>query len=78
ALAPGVRTLAVPLSGIAIELGHPVVKNVVALGALQAATGLLPAEALLATLREALARKGSVLALNEEAFRRGQRAAAGG
>jgi Pyruvate/2-oxoacid:ferredoxin oxidoreductase gamma subunit len=50
------------------------VKNVVALGALQAATGILPAETLLAAIRQALAGKRDLLQVNEEAFRRGIRA----
>jgi 2-oxoisovalerate ferredoxin oxidoreductase beta subunit len=69
-----VRSVGVPCSRIAADLGQPLVKNVVALGALQAATGLLPAEALLATLREALRKKSGLAAVNEEAFRRGMRA----
>ncbi len=72
----GVRAFAVPCAEIAVGLGEPRVKNVVALGALQAATGLLPAEALLATVREALRGKAALAAVNEEAFRRGARAAA--
>ena len=55
------------------ELGQPLVKNVVALGALHAATNLLPEEALLATMRDALKGKRALVELNEEAFRRGQR-----
>jgi 2-oxoisovalerate ferredoxin oxidoreductase beta subunit len=71
-----VRCVGVPCSRIAMELGHPVVKNVVALGALQAATGLLREEALLAALRAALRKKGALAAINEEAFRRGVRCGA--
>jgi 2-oxoisovalerate ferredoxin oxidoreductase beta subunit len=52
------------------------VKNVVALGALQAATGLFPAETLLETLRTALASRAALIPLNEEAFRWGAKAAA--
>jgi 2-oxoisovalerate ferredoxin oxidoreductase beta subunit len=70
-LDPKVRVAAVPCSAIAAELGQPRVKNVVALGALQAATGLLPAERLLATIRDALGKKAALVALNEQAFRRG-------
>ncbi len=69
----GARVVGVPCSAIAAELGQPLVKNVVALGALHAATNLLPEEALLATMREALKGKRALVAINEEAFRRGQR-----
>jgi 2-oxoisovalerate ferredoxin oxidoreductase beta subunit len=74
AVLDSVRSVGVPCSQIAAELGQPLVKNVVALGALQAATGLLPAETFLATLREALQKKSALAAVNEEAFRRGVRA----
>jgi 2-oxoisovalerate ferredoxin oxidoreductase beta subunit len=71
ALAAGVRALGVPLTGIARELGRPVIKNVVALGALQAATGIFPEATFLNAIREALARKRELVPVNEEAFRRG-------
>ena len=51
------------------------VKNVVALGALQAATDLLPPGAILATLRHVLKDKAAVLPLNEAAFAAGENAA---
>ena len=69
-----VRAFGVPCAAIAAELGKPVVKNVVALGALQAATDLFPAETFLATIRGALEKKPALAALNDEAFRRGVRA----
>jgi 2-oxoisovalerate ferredoxin oxidoreductase beta subunit len=71
ALDPSVRQVAVPATEIARELGQPLAKNVVALGALLGATGLLPPESLLAALRQALAGKRGQVSLNEEAFRRG-------
>jgi 2-oxoisovalerate ferredoxin oxidoreductase beta subunit len=74
-LDPSVRVLGVPFTAIAIDLGQPIVKNVVALGALHASTQLLPAETLLAALRQMLHGKGAAVALNEEAFRRGGDAA---
>ena len=52
------------------------VKNIVALGALQRATGLLSEESLLQALRRALASKPALVALNETAFRAGAEAAA--
>lgn len=70
-LAPDVRVLGIPMTAIARELGRPVIKNVVALGALQAATGLFPEETFLTAIREALARKSDLVEINEEAFRRG-------
>ncbi|GMV38669.1 MAG: hypothetical protein AMXMBFR64_03850 [Myxococcales bacterium] len=74
-VAEGVRVFGVPFTGIAADLGRVVVKNVVALGALQAATELLPAESLLSAIRQALKDKCSMIPLNEEAFAWGQRAA---
>jgi len=70
----GVRQLGVPFTGIAMELGKPVVKNVVALGALQAATQLFPKDTFLTALRQALKEKAQYIPLNEEAFARGQAA----
>jgi Pyruvate/2-oxoacid:ferredoxin oxidoreductase gamma subunit len=66
-----VRVLAVPCTEIARDLGQPLVKNIVALGALAGATGLLPAESLLAAMRQALGGKRAGWEVNEEAFRRG-------
>ncbi|WP_242340497.1 MULTISPECIES: 2-oxoacid:acceptor oxidoreductase family protein [Anaeromyxobacter] len=74
ALPPGVRALGVPLSEIAAELGQPLVKNVVAIGALQGATGLFPAETVLAVIRQALQKRPALVAVNAEAFARGARA----
>jgi 2-oxoisovalerate ferredoxin oxidoreductase beta subunit len=71
ALDPSVRAVGVPFTGIAHELGHPVVKNVVALGALQGLTGLFPEQHLLATIGEALRKRPALAAVNAEAFRRG-------
>jgi len=71
ALDPSVRLIGVPATEIARELGQPLAKNVVALGALVGATGLLPEESVLAALRQALAGKRGQVSLNEEAFRRG-------
>jgi 2-oxoisovalerate ferredoxin oxidoreductase beta subunit len=68
------RSVGVPCAGIAAELGQPLVKNIVALGALHAATGLLAEETLLATIREALGKNAALAEVNVEAFRRGVRA----
>jgi 2-oxoisovalerate ferredoxin oxidoreductase beta subunit len=75
ALPASVRLVPVPCSEIARALGEARVKNVVALGALQRVVPLLPAESLLAAIRQALGAKGNLVPLNEEAFRRGAAAA---
>ncbi len=67
-VAAGVRVLGVPFTEIAVGLGKPVVKNIVALGALQAATGLFPKETFLGAVRGALKDKCAMIPLNEEAF----------
>jgi 2-oxoisovalerate ferredoxin oxidoreductase beta subunit len=73
----GVRMLGVPCSEIAQQLGKPMVKNTVALGALQGATGLFPTETFLAAIGQALRDKPSLIPLNEQAFARGRAAARG-
>lgn len=70
----GVAAYGVPCSAIAQELGARVVKNVVALGALQAATGMLPEESLLTALRRSLIDKCALVPLNEAAFHVGVQA----
>jgi 2-oxoisovalerate ferredoxin oxidoreductase beta subunit len=70
----GVTAYGVPLTRIATDLGNPLVKNIAALGALQAATNLFPAETFLTAIRQALKHKGALIALNEEAFACGGRA----
>jgi 2-oxoisovalerate ferredoxin oxidoreductase beta subunit len=72
-VAAGASAVPVPFARIASDLGQVRAKNVVALGAWQAATQLLPAESLLHALGQAFGRKGS-LPVNEEAFRRGAKA----
>ncbi len=67
-VAPGVHVYGVPFTGIAQDLGKVVVKNVVALGALQAATGIFPMDTFLAAIRLALKEKCAMIPLNEEAF----------
>ena len=56
-LRPGVKVVGVPFTQIAGGLGKPVVKNIVALGALQAATQPLPHETFLTAIRQALTDK---------------------
>jgi 2-oxoisovalerate ferredoxin oxidoreductase beta subunit len=67
----GVSAVGVPCTEAARDLGSPRVKNVVALGALHAATALFPAESYRAALGQALGKNGSLLELNERAFARG-------
>ena len=67
-LAHGVRVIGVPFTRIATDLGRVVVKNVVALGAVCAATGVFPEETLLTAIRQALKSKCALIPLNEEAF----------
>ncbi len=76
-VARAVRLVGVPCSEIALELGKPMVKNVVALGALQAASDLFPEATFLTAMRQALRDHCALLPLNEEAFARGARAARG-
>jgi Pyruvate/2-oxoacid:ferredoxin oxidoreductase gamma subunit len=75
-LAPGVKAVGVPFTRIAAELGKVIVKNIVALGALQEATRLFPRDTFLTAVRQALAEKCALIPLNEEAFARGVAAAA--
>ncbi|MFL6203592.1 MAG: 2-oxoacid:acceptor oxidoreductase family protein [Thermoanaerobaculia bacterium] len=76
-LPEGVEIHGAPFTEIASDLGKVVVKNVVALGALQAATGLFPEETFLTAIRQALKDKCAMIPLNEEAFRWGVRAVKG-
>jgi len=68
------RMFGVPFTEIANGIGKRVVKNVVALGALQAVTELFPEETFLDAIRQALAAKCAMIPMNEEAFRWGQKA----
>jgi len=73
--AAGVRLVGVPCSAIAHELGKPMVKNVVALGALLGATRLFPAPTFVEAIGQALHAKPALVAVNVEALERGVRAA---
>ncbi len=70
----GVRVIGVPMTEIAVDLGKTMVKNIVALGALQAATRLFPKETFLTAVRHALKEKCAMIPLNEEAFAWGVKA----
>jgi 2-oxoisovalerate ferredoxin oxidoreductase beta subunit len=71
----GVKVIGVPMSEIAKDLGKVMVKNIVALGALQAATGIFPKETFLTAVRRALKDKCAMIPMNEEAFEWGVKAA---
>ena len=71
----GVRVVAVPFSSVAKDLGSPLVKNVVALGALQGATKVFPEDSFLAAIGAALKQKCAMIPINEEAFRVGAKLA---
>ncbi|MCA9735590.1 MAG: 2-oxoacid:acceptor oxidoreductase family protein [Deferribacteres bacterium] len=71
-----IKIVGVPMTLIARELGNAVVKNIVALGALQEATELLPEDSILTAIRIALRDKGELIPLNEQAFKKGKAAAA--
>ena len=73
-VAEGVRVIGVPCAAIAQSLGSVVVKNIVALGALQEACKLLEEDSFLTVLRKSLARKAALVPVNDEAFRWGVRA----
>jgi 2-oxoisovalerate ferredoxin oxidoreductase beta subunit len=70
----GVKVHPVPCTEIAHSLGQRIVKNIVALGALQAASGILNEESLLTTSRLNLKDKCAMIPVNEEAFRWGCKA----
>lgn len=73
-LAEGVQVVGVPFGEIAAGLGNRMVKNIVALGALQAATGLFPEATVMSVIAQALGAKESLIQLNEQAFDSGMRA----
>jgi 2-oxoisovalerate ferredoxin oxidoreductase beta subunit len=73
-LDPGVHVVGIPFTQIAVDLGAARVKNIVALGAFQAATKLFPEASFLAVLREAFQQHCAMLPVNEAAFESGGRA----
>jgi 2-oxoisovalerate ferredoxin oxidoreductase beta subunit len=74
---PGIRVHPVPLTEMANAMGRLMTKNMIALGALAAATGLFPAHTFLTAVRQALDKKPDLLRLNEDAFALGMRAVSG-
>jgi 2-oxoisovalerate ferredoxin oxidoreductase beta subunit len=70
-LDPSVKVVGAPFTETAVGLGKAVVKNIVALGALQAATGLFPAPTLIGAVRQMLKDKSALIPLNEKAYTAG-------
>lgn len=66
-----VQIVGVPFTQIARDMGNIRVKNIIALGALQAATGFMEKESLLTALDQALRAKPDLVELNHQAFDRG-------
>jgi 2-oxoglutarate ferredoxin oxidoreductase subunit gamma len=68
-----VTAIPVPTNEIAAELGNPRVVNMVALGALVRALGIVPLEAIETAMAEELRgrSRGKLVAVNREALRRG-------
>jgi 2-oxoisovalerate ferredoxin oxidoreductase beta subunit len=71
ALDGGITVVGVPFAEIAASLGKLVVKNTVALGALQAVTQLFPEKSFLAAIHQALKEKPSLIEFNDKAFAAG-------
>jgi 2-oxoisovalerate ferredoxin oxidoreductase beta subunit len=74
ALDPRVHVHGVPFTEIAVGLGKAVVKNIVALGALQASTNLFPKETFLTAVHLALQEKAKLIPMNDAAFEAGVKA----
>jgi 2-oxoisovalerate ferredoxin oxidoreductase beta subunit len=72
-LDPSVRLVGADCADTAIALGLPPAKNVVALGALQAATGLFPIETFQAVIARMLKDKPDLMTANQAAFAAGVR-----
>jgi 2-oxoisovalerate ferredoxin oxidoreductase beta subunit len=75
-LPEGRRIFPVPFTEIAKSLNKPLVKNVVAVGAMQAATNILTTDLFLGTIRHLLKGKPAVIPVNEMAFAAGHSAVA--
>jgi 2-oxoisovalerate ferredoxin oxidoreductase beta subunit len=73
-LDPSIRMVGIPFTQLAADLGAARVKNIVALGAFQAATEIFPADSFRTVLRDAFHSDCALLPLNEEAFDLGARA----
>jgi Pyruvate/2-oxoacid:ferredoxin oxidoreductase gamma subunit len=73
-LDPSITMIGVPYTTIANDLGKKMVKNMVALGALQAATNLFPEESFSAAIKDAVKARPDMLELNLKAFSSGKEA----
>ncbi len=71
-LDPSIKVYGVPFAETATKLGKTFVKNIVALGALNAAAKLFPDQTFLNTLKRALGGKTELLPLNEAAYAAGK------
>jgi 2-oxoisovalerate ferredoxin oxidoreductase beta subunit len=71
-----IRVIGIPFTGIATGLGDRRVKNIVALGALQEASSLLPARTLPWAIENLLKGRKELHRLNRDAFERGRLAVA--
>jgi 2-oxoisovalerate ferredoxin oxidoreductase beta subunit len=67
-LDPSIRLVGADCAATAAALGKPQTKNVVALGALQAATGLFPVDTFREVIRQVLKDKPELAAVNESAL----------
>ena len=73
-----VRVLSVPANDIAVSLGNPKVANVVALGAVVKATGLIPFELIITAMARTIGHNiysAKLIAVNEQALSAGYNAA---
>jgi 2-oxoisovalerate ferredoxin oxidoreductase beta subunit len=73
-LDPSIQVTGVPFTRLAADLGAVKVKNIVALGAFQAATRMFPEESFRATIAATLKTDCALLPLNQDAFTLGARA----
>ena len=72
---PNVKVIGIPFTEIADNLGRRVVKNIVSLGALAAATDIFPNATFITAIKQALKDKSALIPLNERAFGAGYEAA---
>lgn len=71
-LSADVKVFSAPFSEIAGELGMPLIKNIVALGAFNRLTRLFERDTLIAVIQNAMRDKCAMIPLNIEAFSRGE------
>lgn len=72
-----INVIEVPANDIAVEMGNDRLANMVVLGAVVAATGVMPLESVIAALKKTLSeRRAHLLKDNEAALRRGMELAA--